>query len=146
MKKKFFLQATVLIASCVLSTSHLLSQTTSQESTPRLSNDQAFNLCYTSLNYWWYEAKLLQGILVQEREKLSAYEQMTGIQASSIEDLKRISDIQKAQKLEMEQAVISLGDELKKSNVKKKSWKVGTFVLVPSALVGGIIIGVKLAR
>jgi hypothetical protein len=71
---------------------------------------------------------------------------MTGIQASSIEDLKRISDIQKAQKLEMEQAVISLSDELKKSNVKKKSWKVGTFVLVPSALVGGIIIGVKLAR
>lgn len=71
---------------------------------------------------------------------------MTGIQASSIEDLKRISDIQKVQKLEMEQAVISLGDELKKSNVKKKSWKVGTFVLVPSALVGGIIIGVKLAK
>lgn len=123
-----------------------MSQTTSQESTPRLSNDQAFNLCYTSLNYWWYEAKLLQGILVQEREKLSAYEQMTGIQASSIDDLKKISGIQKAQKLEMEQALTSMKDELKKANVKKKSWKVGTFVLVPSALVGGVILGIRLSR
>ncbi len=129
-----------------MSTNTLLSQTTSQESTPRLSNDQAFNLCYTSLNYWWYEAKLLQGILVQEREKLSAYEQMTGIQASSIDDLKKISGIQKAQKLEMEQALTSMKDELKKANVKKKSWKVGTFVLVPSALVGGVILGIRLSR
>ena len=129
-----------------MSTNTLLSQTTSQESTPRLSNDQAFNLCYTSLNYWWYEAKLLQGILVQEREKLSAYEQMTGIKASSINDIKKISSIQKAQKLEMEQALTSMKDELKKANVKKKSWKVGTFVLVPSALVGGVILGIRLSR
>ena len=129
-----------------MSTNTLLSQTTSQESTPRLSNDQAFNLCYTSLNYWWYEAKLLQGILVQEREKLSAYEQMTGIQASSIDDLKKISGIQKARKLEMELALTSMNYELKKANVKKKSWKVGTFVLVPSALVGGVILGIRLSR
>jgi hypothetical protein len=71
---------------------------------------------------------------------------MTGIQASSIDDLKKISGIQKAQKLEMEQALTSMKDELKKANVKKKSWKVGTFVLVPSALVGGVILGIRLSR
>lgn len=123
-----------------------MSQSTSTESTPRLSEDQAFNLCYTSLTYWWYEAGILSQTLIKERQKIAAYEKITGIQATSIEDLYDISEIREAQRAEMETNVNALTKELKKANRRGNLWKVGTFVLAPTALIGGVLIGVRYSR
>lgn len=81
-----------------------------------------------------------------ERQKIAAYEEITGAQASSIEDLYKIAEIRETQRQEMEFKISTLSSELKKANRGRVAWKIGTFVLVPSALIGGIIIGVKASQ
>lgn len=96
--------------------------------------------------YWYKACGISDSLLVQERAKLKVYEKITGFSANNIEDLEQISKIKTAQIAEKDDAIATLTKDLKKVKRRKNAWKVGTFVLVPSALVGGVILGIKIKQ
>ena len=116
------------------------------DSIPKINPDLAFNLCYNSLTYWYRACGISDSILVQERAKIKVYEKITGISASSLEDLEQINKIKVAELAEKDLRLESLEKDLKSVKRRKNAWKVGTFVFVPTALVGGVILGVKIAK
>ena len=84
---------------------------------PKLSNDQAFNLCFNSLEYWYADSKLKDSIIIHLESIIDNYINVVGIQSSNQADLKRLYEIQKS---------INIGkceDELNKENRRKKRWR-----------------------
>jgi hypothetical protein len=145
MKNLFLALATALTVLFASTTNECLSQTSSAADTlPNLSDDQVFNLCYSSLNYWWGYSNIQDALLQQYIQKVKLYEKMTGVQAQSVEDLERLYRIREAQIAEKDSRIDELEGQLKKANRRKSTIKVGMFVITPAALLAGVYIGTKL--
>jgi hypothetical protein len=85
-------------------------------------------------------------LLIQERAKTALYERITGYQGNSVEDLERVYKMNNVLREEDKLALEACEKDLKKVNRQNGLLKVGMFVLPPAALVGGIIIGTKIAN
>lgn len=85
-------------------------------------------------------------IMSQQKAIIDGYVKVTGIQAGSIEDLEEIYQIGQAIGKDKDVKIEGLEKSLKSVNRRKNAWKVGTFVLVPTALVGGVILGVRIVK
>lgn len=96
--------------------------------------------------YWYSYANKADSILNQERARIRLYEDITGIKSSSIEDFERIYKLSQQEKLEKDLRIEGLEKNLKSVNRRNKVLKVGTFVFIPTALIGGMILGVKLTK
>lgn len=102
--------------------------------TLQLNNDQAFNLCYYSLEYWWAYAKIQDSILIHKNSIIQKYVEITGIQSQKNEDLESIYNLKK--QLEMDEQAKVLNDEID----RKKKWRKRTFVVSAIAILEGAII------
>lgn len=85
-------------------------------------------------------------LLTQEKNVTDLYKKITGIQASNAQDLERIYKMSLSVEKEKDEVILNLEKQLKKVNVNKSLWKLGTFVLAPSGLIGGFILGIKSKR
>ncbi len=85
-------------------------------------------------------------MLIQERAKIALYERITGYQGGSIEDLERVYQMNNVLREEDRLALEACEKDLKKVNRARKLLKLGMFVVPPAALVGGAIIGTKIAK
>ena len=102
--------------------------------TLQLNNDQAFNLCYYSLEYWWAYAKIQDSILIHKNSIIEKYVEITGIQSQKNEDLESIYNLKK--QLEMDEQSKVLNDEID----RKKKWRKRTFIVSAIAILEGAII------
>jgi hypothetical protein len=102
--------------------------------TLQLNNDQAFNLCYYSLEYWWEYAKLQDSIMIQKDSMLKKYVDITGIQAQKQDDIESIYNLKK--QIEIDQQAKVLNEEID----RKKKWRKRTFVVSAIAILEGAII------
>jgi hypothetical protein len=102
--------------------------------TLQLNKDQAFNLCYYSLEYWWEYAKLQDSIMIQKDSMLKKYVDITGIQAQKQDDIESIYNLKK--QIEIDQQTKVLNDEID----RKKKWRKRTFVVSAIAILEGVII------
>ena len=102
--------------------------------TLQLNNDQAFNLCYYSLEYWWEYAKLQDSIMIQKDSMLKKYVDITGIQAQKQDDIESIYNLKK--QVEMDEQAKVLNDEID----RKKKWRKRTFIVSAIAILEGVII------
>jgi hypothetical protein len=102
--------------------------------TLQLNNDQAFNLCYYSLEYWWEYAKLQDSIMIQKDSMLKKYVDITGIQAQKQNDIESIYNLKK--QLQIDEQAKVLNDEID----RKKKWRKRTFVVSAIAILEGVII------
>ncbi len=102
--------------------------------TLQLNNDQAFNLCYYSLEYWWEYAKLQDSIMIQKDSMLKKYVDITGIQAQKQDDIESIYNLKK--QIEIDQQAKVLNDEID----TKKKWRKRTFIVSAIAILEGVII------
>jgi hypothetical protein len=102
--------------------------------TLQLNKDQAFNLCYYSLEYWWEYAKLQDSIMIQKDSMLKKYVDITGIQAQKQDDIESIYNLKK--QVEMDEQAKVLNDEID----RKKKWRKRTFIVSAIAILEGVII------
>jgi hypothetical protein len=102
--------------------------------TLQLNKDQAFNLCYYSLEYWWEYAKLQDSIMIQKDSMLKKYVDITGIQAQKQDDIESIYNLKK--QIEIDQQEKVLNEEVD----RKKKWRKRTFVVSAIAILEGVII------
>jgi hypothetical protein len=102
--------------------------------TLQLNNDQAFNLCYYSLEYWWEYAKLQDSIMIQKDSMLKKYVDITGIQAQKQDDIESIYNLKK--QIEIDQQEKVLNEEVD----RKKKWRKRTFIVSAIAILEGAII------
>jgi hypothetical protein len=102
--------------------------------TLQLNKDQAFNLCYYSLEYWWEYAKLQDSIMIQKDSMLKKYVDITGIQAQKQDDIESIYNLKK--QIEIDQQAKVLNEEID----RKKKWRKRTFVVSAIAILEGAII------
>jgi hypothetical protein len=102
--------------------------------TLQLNNDQAFNLCYYSLEYWWEYAKLQDSIMIQKDSMLKKYVDITGIQAQKQDDIESIYNLKK--QIEIDEQNKKMSDEID----RKKKWRKRTFVVSAIAIIEGVII------
>jgi len=102
--------------------------------TLQLNNDQAFNLCYYSLEYWWEYAKLQDSIMIQKDSMLKKYIDITGIQAQKQDDIESIYNLKK--QIDIDQQAKVLNEEID----RKKKWRKRTFVVSAIAILEGVII------
>ena len=146
--RKRFLQILIVLIGCFVFTTKCYSRGTTLmvDSVPKLSNDVAFNLMYNSLIYWHLYALSKDSILNQQSKILQGYYKITGIQTNNEQLLMDAYGVRTVLEKGKEQRIEELEKNLKSVNRRKNVWKVGTFVLVPTALVGGIVLGVKIAK
>jgi hypothetical protein len=102
--------------------------------TLQLNKDQAFNLCYYSLEYWWAYAKLQDSIMIQKDSMLKKYVDITGIQAQKQDDIESIYNLKK--QIEIDEQNKKMSDEID----RKKKWRKRTFVVSAIAILEGVII------
>jgi hypothetical protein len=102
--------------------------------TLQLNKDQAFNLCYYSLEYWWEYAKLQDSIMIQKDSMLKKYVDITGIQAQKQDDIESIYNLKK--QIEIDQQTKVLNEEID----RKKKWRKRTFIVSAIAILEGVII------
>jgi hypothetical protein len=102
--------------------------------TLQLNKDQAFNLCYYSLEYWWEYAKLQDSIMIQKDSMLKKYVDITGIQAQKQDDIESIYNLKK--QVEMDEQAKVLNDEIDRKN----KWRKRTFIVSAIAILEGVII------
>jgi hypothetical protein len=102
--------------------------------TLQLNKDQAFNLCYYSLEYWWEYAKLQDSIMIQKDSMLKKYVDITGIQAQKQDDIESIYNLKK--QVEIDQQTKVLNEEVD----RKKKWRKRTFIVSAIAIFEGVII------
>jgi hypothetical protein len=102
--------------------------------TLQLNKDQAFNLCYYSLEYWWEYAKLQDSIMIQKDSMLKKYVDITGIQAQKQDDIESIYNLKK--QIEIDEQNKKMSDEID----RKKKWRKRTFVVSAIAILEGVII------
>jgi hypothetical protein len=102
--------------------------------TLQLNNDQAFNLCYYSLEYWWAYAKIQDSIMIQKDSMLKKYVDITGIQAQKQDDIESIYNLKK--QIEIDEQAKVLNDEID----RKKKWRKRTFIVSAIAILEGAII------
>jgi hypothetical protein len=111
-----------------------LSADTLKVDTLQLNKDQAFNLCYYSLEYWWEYAKLQDSIMIQKDSMLKKYVDITGIQAQKQDDIESIYNLKK--QIEIDQQAKVLNEEID----RKKKWRKRTFIVSAIAILEGVII------
>jgi hypothetical protein len=111
-----------------------LSADTLKVDTLQLNKDQAFNLCYYSLEYWWEYAKLQDSIMIQKDSMLKKYVDVTGIQAQKQDDIESIYNLKK--QIEIDQQTKVLNEEID----RKKKWRKRTFIVSAIAILEGVII------
>lgn len=97
-----------------------------------------FNLCYTSLLYWWNRSNLQEKQIAYQDSIITTYEVETGAQANSVEELKKVIDNKEAIAEDMcnervEKAVAPI-------EKKKKAWRKTAVVVGVVAVVEGVII------
>ena len=102
--------------------------------TLQLNKDQAFNLCYYSLEYWWEYAKLQDSIMIQKDSMLKKYVDITGIQAQKQDDIESIYNLKK--QIEIDEQNKKVSDEID----RKKKWRKRTFIVSAIAILEGVII------
>jgi hypothetical protein len=102
--------------------------------TLQLNKDQAFNLCYYSLEYWWEYAKLQDSIMIQKDSMLKKYVDITGIQAQKQDDIESIYNLKK--QIEIDEQNKKMSDEID----CKKKWRKRTFIVSAIAILEGVII------
>jgi hypothetical protein len=102
--------------------------------TLQLNKDQAFNLCYYSLEYWWEYAKIQDSIMIQKDSMLKKYVDITGIQAQKQDDIESIYNLKK--QIEIDQQTKVLNEEVD----RKKKWRKRTFIVSAIAILEGVII------
>jgi hypothetical protein len=111
-----------------------LSADTLKVDTLQLNKDQAFNLCYYSLEYWWEYAKIQDSIMIQKDSMLKKYVDITGIQAQKQDDIESIYNLKK--QIEIDQQAKVLNEEID----RKKKWRKRTFIVSAIAILEGVII------
>ena len=124
----------VLMLSFVNQIKANLNADTLRVDTLQLNNDQAFNLCYYSLEYWWEYAKLQDSIMIQKDSMLKKYIDITGIQAQKQDDIESIYNLKK--QIDIDQQAKVLNEEID----RKKKWRKRTFVVSAIAILEGVII------
>jgi hypothetical protein len=102
--------------------------------TLQLNKDQAFNLCYYSLEYWWEYAKLQDSIMIQKDSMLKKYVDITGIQAQKQDDIESIYNLKK--QIEIDEQNKKMSDEID----RKKKWRKRTFIVSAIAISEALII------
>lgn len=134
MRKLYSVLMIVLMLSFASQIKANLNADTLKVDTLQLNNDQAFNLCYYSLEYWWEYAKIQDSILIHKNSIIEKYVEITGIQSQKNEDLESIYNLKK--QLEMDEQAKVLNDEID----RKKKWRKRTFVVSAIAILEGVII------
>lgn len=136
MRKSFLLPMIALMMLCVNKTSASSSNDGCRADTlqPRISDDQAFNLCYNSLEYWYTDATSKDTIIYQLEAIIKNYVDVIGIHTTNQEELKRLFEIQKA---------ISVGqceEDLYREQRRKKRWRKIAAVMTFTTLAEGAAI------
>jgi hypothetical protein len=134
MRKLYLLATIVLMLSFAPTINASLNVDTLKVDTLQLNKDQAFNLCYYSLEYWWEYAKLQDSIMIQKDSMLKKYVDITGIQAQKQDDIESIYNLKK--QIEIDQQEKVLNEEVD----RKKKWRKRTFVVSAIAILEGVII------
>ena len=134
MKKLYSLPTIVLMLSFVNQINASSSVDTLKVDTLQLNKDQAFNLCYYSLEYWWEYAKLQDSIMIQKDSMLKKYVDITGIQAQKQDDIESIYNLKK--QIEIDEQNKKMSDEID----RKKKWRKRTFIVSAIAISEALII------
>ena len=134
MRKLYSVAMIVLMLSFASQIKASSSADTLKVDTLQLNNDQAFNLCYYSLEYWWEYAKIQDSILIHKNSIIEKYVEITGIQSQKNEDLESIYNLKK--QVEMDEQAKVLNDEID----RKKKWRKRTFIVSAIAILEGAII------
>ncbi len=134
MRKLYSLAMIVLMLSFAQTISASSNADTLKVDTLQLNKDQAFNLCYYSLEYWWEYAKLQDSIMIQKDSMLKKYVDITGIQAQKQDDIESIYNLKK--QIEIDEQNKKMSDEID----RKKKWRKRTFVVSAIAILEGVII------
>lgn len=134
MRKSYSLATIVLMLSFANQINASSSADTLRVDTLQLNKDQAFNLCYYSLEYWWEYAKLQDSIMIQKDSMLKKYVDITGIQAQKQDDIESIYNLKK--QIEIDQQTKVLNEEVD----RKKKWRKRTFIVSAIAILEGVII------
>jgi len=134
MKRLFLLLLIAAMPNFVSAINLNLRADTSKVDTLQFNNDQAFNLCYNSLEYWWYYSKIQDSIIMQQKHMIEKYIVVTGIQSQKEEDLESMYNLKK--QVEMDESNKKFDDEV----VRKKRWRKRTFVVSAIAIIEGAII------
>jgi len=134
MRKLYLLLTIALTLSFAPTINASSSADTLKVDTLQLNKDQAFNLCYYSLEYWWEYAKLQDSIMIQKDSMLKKYVDITGIQAQKQDDIESIYNLKK--QIEIDEQNKKMSDEID----RKKKWRKRTFIVSAIAILEGVII------
>jgi hypothetical protein len=117
MKKLFLLLLIAAMPVCVSAINLNLKVDTLKVDTLQFNNDQAFNLCYNSLEYWWMYAKIQDSIIMQQKHMIDKYIVVTGVQSQKAEDVESLYNLKQQISLDEQQ------EKLNKETVRKKRWR-----------------------
>jgi len=99
-----------------------------------LSSDQAFNLCFNSLEYWYADSESKDSIIIHLRSIISDYIKVVGIQSNNQEDLQRLYDLQKSI------ATSKCEEQLLTEQKRKKRWRKTSVIIALTAIAEGAAI------
>lgn len=135
MKRLFLLLMIALTMNYASATSYYSSRDTLVVDTiQKLSSDQAFNLCFNSLEYWYEDSQSKDSIIIHLRSIISDYIQVVGIQSNNQEDLQRLYDLQKSI------ATSKCEEQLLTEQKRKKRWRKTSAIIALTAIAEGAAI------
>jgi len=135
MKKLFLLLMIALTTNYASATIYYSKRDTSVVDTiPRLSSDQAFNLCFNSLEYWYANSQAKDSIIIHLRSIIGDYIKVVGIQSNNQEDLQRLYDLQKSI------ATSKCEEQLLTEQKRKKRWRKTSAIIALTAIAEGAAI------
>lgn len=135
MKRLFLLLMIALTTNYASATSYYSSRDTSVVDTiQKLSSDQAFNLCFNSLEYWYSDSQSKDSIIIHLRSIISDYIKVVGIQSNNQEDLQRLYDLQKSI------ATSKCEEQLFTEQKRKKRWRKTSAIIALTAIAEGAAI------
>lgn len=135
MKRLFLLLMIALTTNYASATSYYSSRDTSVVDTiQKLSSNQAFNLCFNSLEYWYADSQSKDSIIIHLRSIIDDYIQVVGIQSNNQEDLQRLYDLQKSI------ATSKCEEQLLTEQKRKKRWRKTSAIIALTAIAEGAAI------
>lgn len=135
MKKLFLLLMIALTTNYASATSYYSSRDTSVVDTiQKLSSNQAFNLCFNSLEYWYADSQSKDSIIIHLHSIINDYIQVVGIQSNNQEDLQRLYDLQKSI------ATSKCEEQLLTEQKRKKRWRKTSAIIALTAIAEGAAI------
>lgn len=131
MKKLYLLLVIALMPCFARATNESLSADTLVVDTLQLSNNQAFNLCFYSLEYWWQYAKIQDSIMTQKDSMLTAYKAITGVQSQRVEEVETLYNLKRQVEMDEQSKALAVETE------RKKKWRRRAFAAAGVAILEG---------